>query len=534
METLAPSPAAPPHVVAGATPPPAWRVAAAVARVEGPRLLRSPLVLAGFALNLVMTFGGPWVSNLRIQSADAGFVFLLGAAGTLIASNLATLRGRRHGTEELFGATPAPPGARTGGHLLAVAWPTALAFLLLSVVLGAAIVLRDAFGRPDLPDLAVGPLMVAGAGVLGVLLARWAPSPVAGPVACVAIAALELFLTSPAMLDNGLRWTAFWQSAADIDIQPGRPSGWHAVYLVGLVAMASVGALLRHGWRRPLVVAGATAVAVVSVSVWAQAGTVDDEAWAARNRLLADPAASQVCEDRGPSRYCYYPGYAPLVDRWSAVVDGVLRRVPAGAWPGTIEVRQKFATQVYAPYDELHPVLPDLPRWDSPDPDDGRLRPGTGWTTDGTADLSFGLAVASRVVGLPVVAPAPSVVCDASGQARAVVALWLAARSTPDAAGALRRLARTPPAVGGTTVVVPAEAVQAAVGWGLEDVGYAVALLERPADEVEAALARRWAEVTDPATTSAGLVGGLGVSPAVVGRPTDDLSADVRVEGRCR
>ena len=533
METLAPSPAAPPGVVAGATTPPAWRVAAALARAEGPRLLRSPLVLVGFALNVAMTFGGPWVSNLRIESADSGFVFLLGAAGTLIASNLATLRGRRHGTEELFGATPAPPGARTDGHLLAVAWPTALAVAVLPAVLVTAVVLRDAFGRPDLADLAVGPLLVAGAGALGVLLARWAPSPVAGPVACIAIAATELFLTSPAMLDNGLRWTAFWQSAGDIDIQPDRPSGWHAVYLGGLVAMASVGALARHGLRRPLVVAGSTALALVAVSVWAQAGTVTDTAWAARNRLLADPAASQVCRDGEAARYCYYPGYAPLVDRWSAVVDGVRRRLPSPAWPDGVEVRQKLAIQGYAPYDELHRVLPDLPRWDAPDPDDGRLRPGTGWTTDGAADLSLGLAVASQVVGLPVVAPAPSAVCDAAGQARAVVALWLGARSTPDAAGALRHVAGTPPTVGGTRVVVPAEAVQAAVGWGLEDLGYALALLERPANEVQAALPQRWAEVTDPATTSAGLAARLGLSPAAVGRPSDGLAPDFRVEGRC-
>ena len=524
---------APPETVAAGAAPPPWRVAAAVARVEGPRLLRSPLVLVGFALNLAMTFGGPWVSNLRTDSADSGFVFLLGAAGTLIASNLATLRGRRHGTEELFGADPAPPGARTGGHLLAVAWPTALAVALLPVTVGAAVVLRDAFGRPDLADLAVGPLLVAGAGALGVLLARWAPSALAGPVACVGIAALELYLTSPAVLDDGLRWMAFWQGAGDIDLLPPRPSGWHVVYLVGLVAMAWVGALLRHGWRRPLVVAGATALAVVAGSTRMQAGTVTDEAWAARNRLLADPVATQVCQDGEAARYCYYPGYGPLVDRWSVVVEGVRRRVPEAAWPGATEVRQKFATQVYSPYDELHPVLPALPPWDAPDPDDGRLRPGTGWTTDGTADLSLGLAVASRAVGLPVVAPAPSAVCDASGQGRAVVALWLAARSTPDAAGALRKLAEAPPAVGGGVVVVPAEAVQAAVGWGREDLGYALALLERPADEVQAALARDWAQLTDPATTSTGVADTLGLSPAAVGRPADDLPPDVRVEGRC-
>ena len=521
-----------PETAAGGATAPAWRVATEVARVEGPRLLRSPLVLVGFALNLALSFGGPWISHLKVDSADSGFAFLLGAAGTLIASNLATLRGRRHGAEALFGATPASPAGRTGGHLLAVAWPTALAVVVLPVVLGAAVVLRDAFGQPDLADLAVGPLLVAGAGALGVLLARWAPSPVAGPVACVGIAALELFLTSPAMLDHGLRWMAFWQGAGDFELLPPRPSEWHLVYLVGLVAMAAVGALLRHGWRRPLVVAGATALAVVAGSTWVQAGTLTDEAWAARNRLIADPAASQVCRDGRTTRYCYYPGYGPLVDRWSRVVEGVRRRVPASAWPDGIEVRQKFDTQVYTPYDELHRVLPDLPAWDAPDPDDGRLRPGTGWTTDGAADLSLGLAVASRVVGLPLVAPAPSAVCGTSGQGRAVVALWLGARSTPDAAGALRRLAASPPAVGGS-VIVPAEEVQAAVGWGLEDLGYALALLERPADEVQAALARDWTVLTDPSATTADVAARLELSPAAVGRPSSDLAPDVRVQDRC-
>jgi len=99
-------------------------VVRALARIEGRRLLRSPLVLVGAGLMLLALFGdGPWVASIDSTAADAPFMSLLVAAMTLVASNLAALRGRRSGADELFAAAPAQPRSRTGAHLLAVLWP---------------------------------------------------------------------------------------------------------------------------------------------------------------------------------------------------------------------------------------------------------------------------------------------------------------------------------------------------------------------------------------------------------------------------
>lgn len=496
----------------------------ALARIEGRRLLRSPLVLVGVGLMLLALFGdGPWVSSIDSTAADAAFMSLLVAAMTLVASNLAAQRGRRSGAEELFAATPAQPRSRTGAHLLAVIWPAAL-----SVVIPVLVVVTASFyGRPDLSDLAdlaVGPLLVVGAGVLGVMLARWAPTPVAGPLACVAIIALEAFLTSPVVITSGWRYMAFWFDAGDIDLLPPRPALWHVVYLLALIAMAVVGSLLRHGLRLRLAVAGVVAIAVMVTSAVAQSRYVTDAAWARANGLLAHPEDHQICDDRLGVRYCTFANYRPLADRWAAVVEGVRERVPAEAWPAQLELSQRYTAGdlQYTPRAQLGKRIPALRAGATAAvaADGGALHPGRGWTDDGFAELSLAVGAASRAVGLPVAPQAEGVLCDTAGQARAVVALWLAAQATPAAGKALRQITENQVVRldGGDSEVphllVTEDAVERAAAWGMVEVRHALALQRRPAAEVEAHLARSWDDLTDPASTTAALASALGL-PAV-------------------
>ncbi len=501
----------------------------ALARIEGRRLLRSPLVLVGAGLMLLALFGdGPWVSSIDSTAADAAFMSLLVAAMTLVASNLAAQRGRRSGAEELFAATPAQPRSRTGAHLLAVIWPAAV-----SVVIPVLVVVTASFyGRPDLSDLAdlaVGPLLVAGAGALGVMLARWAPTPVAGPLACVAIIALEAFLTSPVVITSGWRYMAFWFDAADIDLLPPRPALWHVVYLVALIAMAVVGSLLRHGLRPRLAVAGAVAIAVMVTSAVAQSRYVTDAAWARANGLLAHPEDHQICDDRLGVRYCTFARYRPLADRWAAVVEGVRARVPAAEWPAQLELSQRYtaADLQYTPRAQLGKRIPALRAPAAPPIDEGALHPGRGWTDDGFADLSLAVGAASLAVGLPVAPQAGGILCDTAGQARAVVALWLAAQSTPAAGKALRQITENQVVHldGGDSgvphLLVTEDAVERAAAWGMVEVRHALALQRRPMAEVEAHLARNWDDLTDPASTTAELASALGL-PAV---PDSELRA---------
>lgn len=515
-----------------------WPAARSLARIEGRHLLRSPLVLAGLAFALLPGLGtGLWVPELRASSADSAFMFLMLAAGTLVATNLATLRSRRHGTEELLGTTPSPPTVRTGAHLLSVAGPVVMAVVVVAVSLASDLLRRQAYGRPDLAELAVGPLLVAGAGALGVLLARWMPSALVAPVACVAIAAFELFMNSSALVvATGWRWLGFWLQAGDIDLMPPRPARWHLVYLGGLITLAAVGAVARHGQGRPVVVAGSVAVAVTAVAAAAQMRPVSSETWAARNAMLSNPGASQVCEERAEVRYCAFPADAPLVTRWAEVVAGVRANVPPAAWPGGLAVTQRFTPGdlQYTPQ-KLREVLPDLPAPGTPLPDDGDVHPGSTWTTDGATALSLGVGVASRVVGLPLAPPAPATLCDAAGQGRAIVALWLGGRATPDAASALRRAA--PPDVvdleGRPYLVQVETSVQQAVAWGAVEVHHARALLTRPVPEVVTALARHWDRLTDPATTTAEAATLLGLPAVPAGAVDSARPSELRLGPPC-
>ncbi len=237
--TTTPPQSSPPR---GGPPETAWRLARSIARVEGRRLLRSPVVLAGLGLPLLM-IGAEGAETVDLQefSIMTGFMSLLPAATTLIASNLAALRAHRDGAEELYGVAPAPAVARTGGHLLALAWPAVVSLVVPGSALAMAYVRAEPFGALELAEVAVGPLLVAGAGALGVLLARWLPTPLAAPLACVAIAVFELAWNGDFVGHSGWRWMAFWlQPAGEFpaDLLPGRPAGWHAVYLTSLIAAA--------------------------------------------------------------------------------------------------------------------------------------------------------------------------------------------------------------------------------------------------------------------------------------------------------
>ena len=112
----------------------------ALARVEARCLLRHPVFLVGVLLTAVIV-----VPSAGSDGQSKLFVLLGGgvlplAAGTFIAANLAALRSRRDGTDELFGALPRRGISRTAAQLLAVAVVAPVALILLGamfVALGA-------------------------------------------------------------------------------------------------------------------------------------------------------------------------------------------------------------------------------------------------------------------------------------------------------------------------------------------------------------------------------------------------------------
>lgn len=308
------------------------------------------------------------------------------------------------------------------------------------------------------------------------------------------------------------------------------------MYLVGLVGLAGVGALVAHGLRRPVVVAGLATLALVAGSGWAQTRPTPAADWAARNSLLADSERYQICDRLDRVQYCAYPHYRPLMAHWRRPVAGVAARLPLGEGLAGLHVRQWMAPidvrYVTAGYRTgLERVLPDLPAAAAPTPDDGALHPPLLWTTGGEADLGLALGAAAWAVGLPIVPSSANLVCDSAGQGRAVVALWLAGQATPEAGEALVRLAATRMRSfgdDGRRLVVGDHVEQgthrSGVAWGEAELAAALALLDRPASEVEAALAGEWERMTNPAATTEEVLDHLGSasSPALSGSAVGD------------
>jgi microcystin degradation protein MlrC len=141
-------------------------------------------------------------------------------------------------------------------------------------------------------------------------------------------------------------------------------------------------------------------------------------------------------------------------------------------------------------------------------------------------------------VGLPLAPPAPQTVCDSSGQGRSVVALWLAAQATPETEEALRLVAARQ--AKGRLMVVR-DGWDGALALGRAEIAHVLALLERPREDVAAAVARDWHLLTDPSATTEEVANRLGlaavseVAAAEGAGPFDPetVSPDLRLDPAC-
>jgi hypothetical protein len=122
---------------------------------------------------------------------------------------------------------------------------------------------------PGVAELAVQPVRLLGAGLLGVLTARWFPGRVR-PVlaACVVIAAM--FAVDRYAAGGARRTLLVLFPFTDLSAGWLRAE-WHLVYLLCLDVLAAVGALLATpGPRRTLLAAGAAAVTATVIAGWSQ------------------------------------------------------------------------------------------------------------------------------------------------------------------------------------------------------------------------------------------------------------------------
>ena len=530
----------------------------ALARREAALLVRHPAFLVGLILfmplMLLIGAGGGGNGAGVLSQDDVSRTLMLVPLGwaAILAANLCMLRSRRYGTEELFGGAALPLGSRTAGHLLAC-----LATLPVSIGVATVLVvimrLEGWQGWPRIEVFVVGPLIVLGGAVLGVAVARWLPWAVFGWVAVIATFVLQVNL---GQADARFRWLHFSVNGNDTtfnlpEFQLER-HGWHLVYLIGATLLVAAVALLRSPPTTARLGLLGVAVALVALGVYAQVqppSATEAEVVASR---LESPMASQQCVELDRVNYCSWPRYATWREGWRTPVQGVLSRVPrqVSERPGGIVVSQRPTLEVRSLVDPdlrgrvdprlVFPREPVVhagfdwtePTWSNQDVEPNRDLelayntalvavglPDRPWWDESTADPSWATRKLHRGNGgngeeIVLVADGLNT-CDAGGEARVVVALWLAGQATDHTRQALIRDAgqagsqdgdKSGPGVADLlwleeydTSIPPVLPRFGTVTTG-DDVQSAVQLLALPDDRVAEVVRSRWNDLIEPST----------------------------------
>jgi hypothetical protein len=537
---------------------------AQLARVEGRRFVRHPIFLGGVAVSLLNFFLDTGSSAPVLQRDDirTGLWLLQLAGATFLVANLATTRSRRHGTDGLFDSFALGRHERTIAHLASVAYGVLVSAGLVALMMGY-LLLHRAVGRPDVLELSTGPAIVMLAGVVGVAAGRWWQQAASGPVLLVALAGTQLYLQlqlsgSGAGTGKPGRWLAPWVPIS-VSGDPARElvvrsAGWHLLYVAALAGAAAGVAILRNSPRVKTVAILAVGVALAVVAAGVQVRETRRAERAPLADLLLHPEAHQVCQIREGVKYCAFPGYAGWIARWAGAIEPLLSRLPPDARPEGLEVRQTLVLwgSDVEDFGNFPPANTGCQLSCSPETDDlgAALRPSSHWgqgAEEGRYQLGLAILVATSAVGLPrrpqdmrlteadiqkiagtlylderasfleTTKPGdPVFFCSSLGQARAVVAMWLAASATPGTRHAfLRGIEQDKPLheQGPATSVGPysyaADDSLSSMSvfffsprFGLPEQTYAAEMLQQPTDQVARTIRANWNVLTDPATPS--------------------------------
>jgi hypothetical protein len=555
-----------------------------LARVEGSKVIRHPAFLAFLLLSM---FSSLMIVGRESRVALFGIDYLAGlafpvCAGTLIATNMAMLRARRHHTQELYEAAPMSMRARTGAHLLSslwAAWTVTVVFVAWVVVMRVAF---DATGLPQIGAFLLPGALTAGAGVVGVMVARWVPSALVSVPAVALIGFVEGFITGKPPSTSSVKWFAPW-APGDLNayVWP-RPHAWHLIYVVGLIGVLSATALLRDRDRRRVWIAFGMSVALAVSAGFVQTRTPSPGQIKHMLAMFNEPASVQRCVQREVATFCTFPGLELVLDAWQVPVAGVLRAVPSSARSRALVVAQRVDPGFWEQLPgRLKVRVRSLPL-DPTGAGDGAVHTGMdSWDIDGpmgqlrlaleTAQWATGMPIDPTrrvagpdevnpfggyddVVGRPAVGQPWESPCVARGQARAVVALWLAGQATPTTGNRLAYGIQSrdehddpddgvdvlgddangflPP--GDTFVLIEAPDGRPSVLWTLSDIHYALQLLRRPAAQVTSVLQANWITLTSPDTTTSKLVSLFGLTPQLPAQTTMSSAApDVHSFASC-
>jgi hypothetical protein len=496
-------------------------VAMSLSRVEARELLASTSFGAGlgFCLLLLVLVGKVWAPDYGGDlpgTLEQFPMFVHPLAGLVVlAAHRARTRSTRDGTQELFDSLPASQSTRTTGHLL-TAWVPAVVMVTFLTVLVTLIsrAPRPSFGEVGARQVALllgAAVLGVGATALGVALARWAPWTLVPVVAVIGVGVASVQLaTSGDRTTEPIRQLSTWLGEPQVDLRLTAPH-WvaHQLWITALVAVVAVLGLLRDRREPRLVGIGVAAVTVAGLSAVVATRPIDAADADRIAALIDDRAAHQQCVDAAGLPVCTYPGDDELARHLAAEVASVVAAAPVGALDG-------WAWRHGTPVErsELDPEVLERLRPDEATPGE-RLIPME-IVSHPQADEGARFWTALTAVGVTGSQPSGTTV-SLAGQARGVMALWLATRGADadtvvamtsvdsDAGRASASGARPWP---NTCVAGPVAAV-----WGLTDLEAARRLIAAPEAEVRHALWSGWRRFTDPSTSTAELLDALGLEP---------------------
>ena len=505
-----------------------------LARVEGRRLLRNEVFIVAIFMSIaiLVIFGLVWASdNLGANNSWRYWlallpVFTLPFAGmTLVAMNLAALRARREGTEELFGSLPATSSTRVVGHLGSVWMALVVQIVFVAATLASGRFLTGHFGSIDaasIGDIMVSFALVVCAGSLAVALARWLPNPL---VALVAVVALAIGGSAIGAI-GGHHWSltrqlSIWPRYPDHDWAFAvRPSWWHAAYLLSLALVVAVVAVARQRRDPFALLLGVGAVFLVGLTGYVQTRPMTDGEAERIAAMISDPIAHSSCRTTDGLTLCAYRDYADITKVWARELTAPFAAVaPQQRVNG-------FAVVWHEPrLDRLDPTVRDRIDVEAL---------ATAWNTDsatwngvqvgGTeSNLVNRLALGLWSVGLPSV-PADDAPCWAGGQARGIVALWVAVQGmNGDDADRFISGTWTGLRDSESDSNVPPEWIDGylwisdatpPVLWSAADIVDAQTILTLDATFVRDTLWADWKQWSDPSAAAADLMTELGVTTA--------------------
>ncbi|MEU6998392.1 hypothetical protein [Nonomuraea sp. NPDC046570] len=446
-----------------------WRVSRELFLLEARRLAGNPLLWGMAVLVLALQTYLSWDQqpDMGIDPIAATGTAMCLAGMTLLVANLAASRDRRHRMPESLAGLPSGAEHRTRALLLATPLVGGLvAGLVLALYLAIRYLSGPVAGGLDPLEPLTAVAATAFAAVLGVAVGRWLPWLIAGPLVMATLG----FLIFQNSVNGSMGWWLPVMQRHAVD-WPARPSGPHLVYVLALTALAAGAALLKHGrGRLPLlavvasvavaVPTGATAAAVEPVDL-PRVGELDLDDVDPRVRERFFGPRAHRCERRAGIVYCAYPEYVSWIPLWEKDVAGPL----AGAIPPEHRA-------LIPPIRQLTPTWSHGEDWKVP-----AARPPMTWKQadrERTAQqIAYEVLRFRRQ-------------CDARGQARTLVALWLV--------GQVGKVAEPDRITWRGQVMA-----MGGVDYGAAEVGYAGRLLAAPGTRER--LWAHWDTLTGPSTT---------------------------------